>query len=246
MSDIIKTEAVVLSKLNYGDTSSIVTLYTESDGKLSAIIKGGRGPKSKSGKIIDPLNHLQIIFYNKNTRDVQILSEANLISHFVNIKEDLEATKYGFAIIELIKNLTAEHEANPKLFRGLIKILNLINEKAEAPGFLYGRFLLFFLSELGYELSIDKCAICNKDVVANNTLGFDFNTGFVCSDCFVSHSGLENVSAELYELIFCLKTNRLTEKFSVDLIDKFNLLLDRYLKFHISDFKGIQSLQIFK
>ncbi len=246
MSDIIKTEAVVLSKLNYGDTSSIVTLYTESDGKLSAIIKGGRGPKSKSGKIIDPLNHLQVIFYKKNTRDVQILSDANLISHFVNIKEDLDATKYSFAIIELVKNLTVENEANVKLFKGLIKILNMINDKKEASAFLYGRFLLFFLSELGFELSIDKCAICSKDVVANNTLGFDFNTGFVCSDCFVSHSGLENVSAELYELIFCLKTNRLAEKFSVDLMDKFNLLLERYLKFHVSDFKGIQSFQIFK
>ncbi len=246
MSDIIKTEAVVLSKLNYGDTSSIVALYTESNGKLSAIIKGGRGPKSKNGKIIDPLNHLQVIFYNKNTRDVQILSDANLISHFANIKEDLDATKYGFAIIELVKNLTVEHEANAKLFKGLIKILNMINDKKEASAFLYGRFLLFFLSELGYELSINKCAICGNDVVANKSLGFDFNTGFVCSDCFESHSSLENVSAELFELIFCLKTNRLSEKFSVDLIDRFNLLLERYLKFHISDFKGIQSLQIFK
>ncbi len=106
MSDIIKTEAVVLSKINYGDTSSIVSLYTESDGKLSAIVKGGRGPKSKIGKIIDPLNHLQVIIYKKTTRDVQILSDANLISHFVNIKEDLDATKYSFAIIELVKNLT--------------------------------------------------------------------------------------------------------------------------------------------
>ena len=246
MSDIVKTEAVVLSKLNYGDTSSIVSLYTQSDGKISAIIKGGRGPKSKNGKIIDPLNHLQVIIYKKVSRDIQILSDANLISYFVNIKEDLDATKFGFAIIEIVKNLTIEHEANSKLFKGLIKILNMINDKNEAPGFLYGRFLLFFLSKLGYELSIDKCTICRNKVIANKSLGFDYNTGFVCSDCFESHSGLENVSAELFELIFCLKTNRKSEKFSVDLIDKFNLLLERYLKFHISDFKGIQSLQIFK
>jgi len=246
MSDIIKTEAVVLSKLNYGDTSSIVTLYTESDGKLSAIIKGGRGPKSKSGKIIDPLNHLQVIIYKKTTRDIQILSDANLISHFVNIKEDLDATKYSFAIIELVKNLTVENEVNPKLFKGLIKILNMINDKIEAPEFLFGRFLLFFLSELGYELSIDKCAVCGNNVIVNKCLGFDFNTGFVCSDCFESHSGLERVSMELYQLIFCLKTNRKSEIINADLMDKFNLLIERYLKFHVSDFKGIQSLQVYK
>lgn len=246
MSDIIKTEAVVLSKLNYGDTSSIVSLYTETDGKISAMIKGGRSPKSKIGKIIDPLNHLQVIIYKKNTRDVQILSDANLVSHFVNLKEDLEATKYSFAIIELVKNLAAEHEANQKLFKGLIKILNMINDKKENPAFLFGRFLLFFLSELGYELSIDKCTICGNDLTANKSLGIDFNTGLICSNCFESHSGLETISAELFELIFCLKTNRLAEKFNANLMDKFNLLMERYLKFHISDFKGIQSFQIYK
>lgn len=246
MSEIIKTEAVVLSKLNYGDTSSIVTLYSESNGKISVIIKGGRSPKSKTGKIIDPLNHLEIIFYNKNIRDVQILSDAILISHFINIKEDLDSTKYSFAIIELVKNLTVEHEANAKLFKGLIKILNMIDQKKEHPAFLYGRFLIFFLSELGYELSIDSCTICRNKVVAKKYLGFDLQSGFVCSDCFESHSGLESVSAELFELICCLKNNTSSEKFSVDLIDKFNLILESYLKYHISDFKGINSLQIFK
>lgn len=246
MSEIIKTEAVVLSKINYGDTSSIITLYSESNGKISVIIKGGRSPKSKTGKIIDPLNHLEIIFYNKNIRDVQILSDANLIYHFLNIKEDLDSTKYSFAIIELVKNLTVEHEANAKLFKGLIKILNMIDQKKEHPAFLYGRFLIFFLSELGYELSIDTCTICRNKVVAKKYLGFDLQSGFVCSDCFESHSGLESVSAELFELIYCLKNNISPEKFSVDLIDKFNLLLERYLKYHISDFKGINSLQIFK
>ena len=246
MSEIVKTEAVVLSKINYGDTSSIVSLYTESDGKISAIVKGGRSPKSKLGKIIEPLNHLQIIIYKKNTRDVQLLSSADLISHFINIKEDLDATKYSFAIIELVKNLTSEHESNLKLFKGLIKILNMINEKKEAPAFLYGRFLLFFLSELGYEITVEKCSICKGEIESSKTLGFDFESGFVCSDCFESHSGLENISAELFELIFCLKTNKKSKKFSVDLMDKFNLLLERYLKFHVSDFKGIQSFQIFK
>ena len=246
MSDIIKTEAVVLSKINYGDTSSIVSLYTKSDGKLSAIVKGGRGPKSKIGKIIDPLNYLQVIIYKKTTRDVQILSDANIISHFVNIKENLDATRYSFAIIELIKNLTSEHEANTKVFNGLIKILNMIDQKKELPAYLYGRFLLFFLSELGYEISVDKCSSCGNKMFTDKMVGFNFESGFVCSDCFESHSGFENISAELFELIVCLKTNKIAEKFSIGLMDKFNLLLERYLKFHISDFKGIQSLQIYK
>ncbi|HMN49324.1 MAG TPA: DNA repair protein RecO [Ignavibacteriaceae bacterium] len=246
MSDIIKTEAVVLSKINYGDTSSIISLYSKSDGKISAIVKGGRGPKSKIGKMIDPLNYLQIIIYKKNTREVQILSNADLISHFPKIKEDLESTKYAFAIIELIKNLTVENESNHKLFKGLIKILNLIEEKKEQPAVLFDRFFLFFLSELGYDLAIDKCGICGKQNSSNSQLGFDLELGFVCQDCLISHIGLENISAELFNYLFCLKFNKKIEKVEVENIEKLNQLLERYLKFHIPDFKGIQSLQIFK
>ena len=41
MSEIVKTEAVVLSKINYGDTSSIVSLYTEKEGKIHIAFPGG-------------------------------------------------------------------------------------------------------------------------------------------------------------------------------------------------------------
>lgn len=244
MSDIIKTEAVVLSKINYGDSSSIVSLYSETDGKFSAIIKGGRTPKSKIGKVVDPLNHIQIIFYKKNTREVQILTSADLISHFGTIKQNLEALKYSLAILELIKNLTLEDEPNKKLYKGLIKILNHFENEKENPAVLFGRFLLFFISELGYDLAISKCAICGKDNKPNGNLGFDLKIGFVCNECLQSHSGLEYISAELFNYLFCLKTNKSILFLSDDLLKKFNQLIEKYLKHHISDFKGIQSLKI--
>ncbi|MFZ2863120.1 MAG: hypothetical protein WA440_00105, partial [Ignavibacteriaceae bacterium] len=60
------------------------------------------------------------------------------------------------------------------------------------------------------------------------------------------HSGVEVISAELFDLIFCLKTNRLVEEFKVELMDKFVFLMEQYLKFHITGFKGIQSFRIYK
>jgi len=246
MSDLVKTEAIVLSKINYGDTSSIVSFYTESEGKLSAIAKGSRSPKSKIGKILDPLNHLQIIIYKKNTRDVQILSGADLISHFTKIKEELIATKFAFAVIELIKNLTADDEENKKLFKGIIKILNLLEDKTEHPSVLFTRFFLFLIAELGYDLTIDKCGICSKQITSNSTIGFNQERGFVCVDCFRSQIGLEIISTELFNYVICLKTNRKISEMNLELIEKLNILLESYLKIHIPDFKGIQSFQIYR
>lgn len=246
MSEIIKTEAVVLSKLNYGDTSSIVNLYTESDGKITAILKGGRSPKSKIGKIVDPLNYIQIIVYKKSTREIQILSNADLISYFPGIKEDLDSTKYSFAIIELVNNLTLEGEHNKKLFKGLIKILNLIEQQSEQPSILFGRFFIFFLSELGYELAIDQCEICGKKISSNSGVGFNSDLGFVCSDCYKSHTEMEGISAELFNYLFCLKFNKKIIDYNQKTIEDLILFLERYLKIHVQDFRGLKSLQIYR
>jgi len=49
MSQIIKTEGIVLSKIDYSDSSKIVSIYSEEFGKTSAIVKGGRGKIQKLG-----------------------------------------------------------------------------------------------------------------------------------------------------------------------------------------------------
>jgi DNA repair protein RecO (recombination protein O) len=217
MSKIIKTEAVVLSKLNYGDSSSIVTLFTKEYGKLSAMLKGGRNPKSKLSLIVDPINYLEVIFYNNPSRDLQILSSADIKAHFPKIKDDLDKLKYAHSVIELVKNLSVEHEVNKKLFSGIIRILELMGEGKENPAVTFGRFFLFFLKELGYE--------------------FQLKTNY-----------LENITMnpELFHYFNCLKKNESPGVVNPAIINGAVTFLENYLKYHVSDFKGLQSLQMFK
>lgn len=244
MSEIIKTEAIVLSKLNYGDSSLIVSAYTELHGKMSIIIKGARNPRGKFGMIADPLNHVQMVVYKKDTRELQLLSSVDIISHHPRIKENLDKTQYALAIMELIKRLTVENETNKKLFKGLVKILSLIESGKEHPGILFGRFYLFMLSEMGYALQVNKCGIC-KGEIGKKSGGFSFETGFVCVNCFEGHPGLNFASAELLYYFFCLINNVSVINISIDLIKQANIFLDRYTKHHIPDFSGIQSLNFY-
>ena len=246
MSAIIKTEAVVLTKMDYGDTSKIVSLYSKDFGKFSAIIKGARSPKSKIGMAVDPLNHIQVVFYKKDTRELQIISSADLINHFTAIKEDLDKLKYSQAILELLKNLTVEHEVNERLFKGVIRILTLINSNSELPVILFGRFFIFFLSELGYELQLEKCSVCGRTNLENMELSHNFELGILCCDCRQSHIEFFSIKPELFSCLCCLKNNKKIELTNMAAAEKAITFLERYLKFHIPDFKGIQSFQIFK
>jgi len=246
MSEIIKTGAVVLSKLDYGDSSVIVSLYTNENGKLSAILKGGRNPKSKLSLIVDPLNYLEVILYNKTSRDVQILTEADIKGHFPSIKSDLEKLKYAHSVMELIKNLTVDHEVNHKLFHGIVRILELIEEEKEPPSLSFGRFFLFFLREMGYELQFSICERCGKSTLKNQELSYNFEIGILCNECRINYTENFRINAELFNYLICLKTNKNPGVVDLHLMDSAITFMEKYLKYHVSDFKGINSLKMFK
>jgi DNA repair protein RecO (recombination protein O) len=246
VSEIIKTEAFVLSKLEFGDTSSIVSLFTRSSGKLSAIIKGGRSPKSKIGHIADPLNHLQVILYKKDTREIQILSSADIISHYSKIKNDIEKLKYSYAILELVKKLTPENEVNERLFNGLIRIFYLFESSEEHPKVLFGRFFMFFLAELGYELQIEKCASCGKSNLTDADLSYNFELGILCGNCGKNYIESFQIFSELFSYLQCLKRNKEIKNINKIVSDKAIAFMELYLRYHVADFKGIKSFQLFK
>ena len=242
MSEIVKTEAVVLRKLNYGDTSSIISLYTSGFGKISAIIKGGRNPKSKMGMIADPPNHLEVILYKKDTREIQFLSGAEIIAHFHHLKENLNTLKFAHAVIEMVQKLTPDDEQNKRIFNGLIRILSLFNSSDEKPEIIFGRFTLFFIDELGYSINLDKCSICESTDLNDKVLGYNLERGLLCENCKREHVDNFKIDMELFNYLICLKSNKrieIRESTIKTAIDFFEL----YIKYHIPDFKGLQSLK---
>jgi DNA repair protein RecO (recombination protein O) len=245
MSQIIKTEAVVLSKINYGETSFVVSLFTESEGKISAIAKGARSPKSRHGKIIDPLNHLLVVFYKKESREMQLISGAEIMDHFPAVKADLEKLKYAYAIIELVKNLLAEHEVNKKLFKGTIRILSRLNTSKERPEMSFGRFFIFILKEIGYEIQIEKCAICSKEKPDTADFYFQFEKGLICGNCKEQTVDIYRIDLELLRYFQCLKNNMSADNFNNSEPERAIALMEKFVKYHVQGFKGIQSLVSF-
>jgi DNA repair protein RecO (recombination protein O) len=244
MSEIIKTEAVVLNKLNYGDTSIIASLLTEDLGKISVIVKGARSPKSKYGRIVDLINHLSVIFYKKDSREIQLLSGADIIDHYPEIKNDLNKLKYAYSIAELIKNLLAEHEVNKRIFKGVVKILNRLNSGIELPEVTFGRFFIFFLKEIGYELQTESCAICGKKDLADDCF-YNFDKGLICGECKKSAVDNYEVNLELLRYLNGLKHDETISHYDNLIFHKAIIFIENHLKYHVPDFKGISSLKLF-
>jgi DNA repair protein RecO (recombination protein O) len=245
MPEIIKTDSIVLSKMDYGDSSKIVSLYTKEYGKISAIIKGARRSKSKIGRIVDILNYIQVVIYNKDSREIQLITQADLISYFPQIKNDLVKFKYASIILELIQSLTPVGESNEKIFRGVVKILNLIENSNGQSGVLLLKFILFFIKEIGFELQLGKCSCCGKDLSSYRNYYYNFEKGIMCEDCSKDHLTAFTFSQELFNLLLCLRNRKIEAVFNEKLFDNALIFLEKYIKYHIPEFKGISSIHIY-
>ncbi len=125
---IVKSEAIVLKSIKYGDTSKIITLFTKDFGKISVIAKGSRKPKNKFGSSLNPLSYINVNFYFKQNRDLQILNNSEIIKNFANIDTNYNSLVATLTLAEFINYITETNEINIEIFNLLLKSIKIIND----------------------------------------------------------------------------------------------------------------------
>ncbi|RMH74728.1 MAG: DNA repair protein RecO, partial [Calditrichaeota bacterium] len=184
MSQLIKTEALVVHSLRWSESSKIVHLFTAEQGYLKVIAKGALRPKSPFRGVLEPLNHVEVIIAERSTRKLQILTGATLLNAFLHIREDLKKTAIGFAVLEALQQLFSVHEPVEPFFAYIIELLTALEGATEerVQPYLW-HFLLHTSETLGFGWSLDTCLRCGKPP-AQFPLQLDSrNGGVVCGSC---------------------------------------------------------------
>ena len=245
MSSIIKTEAVVIKKLNHGDSSKIITIYSVNYGKMSVIAKGIKSPKSKLNARLELFNIVETVIYNKESREIQLISSAEIVKAHNTLVENLDYYQYAMAVLELYNSLLHDHEKNERLYNGLTRILSLLNSKGNKTQELFLRFFLFFTTEIGYGLQIDKCAHCGKFLMNSNGVFYSYTEGIMCNECAEGHLINFEFSKELFNLIICLSSKNNLCNYTKQDLDFLAMFLERHIAYHNDNFRGLKSLKIF-
>lgn len=157
--EIIRTEAVVLRSLDYGETSQIVTLLTREKGKIGVMAKGARRTKSSFGATLQPMAYTQVVFYHKPTRDLQILSESSHVESFHQLRRTLNTITIGLQIVELIDALLEEEDPQPEVFDLTVQALSRLNHTEERAANLWPYVQLRLATLLGIAPSIDRANV---------------------------------------------------------------------------------------
>ena len=181
-----KSLAIVLRVTEYSETSCIVNLLTREFGRIGAIAKGARRPKSPFSAAIDVLAVCQIVFINKPTA-LSILTEAKLERRFRAGETNLKRLYAGYYVIELIRTLTDEGYPTPELFDLTREMLVQPDEGVFSENEMNHQLLLFELSlldSLGQLPMLTRCVSCGREKTMLSEVNFGLNAGGVlCQTC---------------------------------------------------------------
>ena len=255
MSEIIKTEAVVLKSIKYGETSKIVTFYTRELGKLTGIIKGARRPKNAAVPPLQPMSHVSLVVYWKQGRDVQTVSQCDLLSSFRHIPESLEKLAIGMSMIELVDRVEHGQEQNVRLFCALVDLLAVLNDATKNLENVLYKFEVYLADVLGFRCSFTNCVSCHRKVPDERdhkqTVDYHLEKGGpLCGTC----AGLEGQKTKLSKQAFRILAHISSES---DLDRLLNLavgpklhsqiegFLWSYLKVHVPGIRPLRSREVF-
>jgi DNA repair protein RecO (recombination protein O) len=181
---IVKTKAIVLRTYKMGETSKLVTLYTADFGKIKVTAKGARKPKSKFVGALELMTMIHAVCYMRDERDLQTLSDCDLVRLFPALRHDLRRMAYGSAACELVERLTIENEPNQRLFRYLEGVLQALEEvDLDQAETLFWYFQLRLADAMGYRPELHACATCRQPL-QGDWLGFSPAAGgALCAAC---------------------------------------------------------------
>lgn len=180
---VVRTAAVLLRRIPFGETSWIVHALTESEGMLGMLARGARRKGSPLASAVEPLTLSELVVSVRPGRELQNLMQASPLDSHPNLALDLERQTTAQACAEATVRFLRESGAAPGVFHLLRDCLADLDARGSATAPVLWRFLEGFADELGWALALDHCAQCgSEEVGASLTISAEAG-GFLCSDC---------------------------------------------------------------
>jgi DNA repair protein RecO (recombination protein O) len=192
----VRTEAVVLRSIRYGEADRILHLYTPGRGRVGAIAKGVRRARSRFGGRLEPFFRLNLILHEGRS-DLLTVTSAETVAAHPRLREDGACLDSAARASEAVARLFETGEPHPDVFNLLCNELALLD--ADASQATHANQLAFRLKLLlaaGLAPQLSSCASCGE---ADHLTGFSGAAGgVVCSACEASSFALD---AEAHEFM---------------------------------------------
>jgi len=205
-----ETEAIILNTFPLGEADRLVSFLGRSSGRMRGVAAGARRLKNRYGSTLEILSHAQLWYFERETRDLVRIQQAELLESFHKAQSDYGLST-GLALIsEVAEQVLPEHEVSEAMFRLILLTAREIERRADwTLPLSYFAFWTVRLS--GWLPRFDACTTCGKPFGKLPAYQAATHAGLLGGEH--RRSGMQPVSFEAREL---------AERFTGERLDRFD------------------------
>jgi DNA repair protein RecO (recombination protein O) len=186
-----RVEAIILRHSNWGEADRLLVMFTLDMGKLRAIAKGVRKPRSRKAGHLEPFTRVSLLL--ARGRDMMIVTQAETIAAQTPLREDLLLSTYAAYVVELLDRFTYEEGENRALYRLLNDTLTRLSS-SDTPDLAVRYYEVRLLDLVGFRPQLFTCVVCGEQIRPENQYFSAELGGVLCPTCGKRTPGVRPVS----------------------------------------------------
>jgi DNA repair protein RecO (recombination protein O) len=162
MPGSFKTEAIVLRSIRYGEADRILHLYSRERGRIGAVAKGVRRPKSRFGGRLEPLFRVSLVLH-EGRGELHTVTAVQTVHAHAALRESRASLARAVEACEAVLRLFDSAEANVPAYNLLCHELALLDSSPAAATRAQAlAFRLKLLLAAGFVPELSSCASCGE------------------------------------------------------------------------------------
>lgn len=243
---ILRSEAFVLKRGDFRETSLIARFYTRDYGKVSGLLKGIRGEPQKFASTVEPFSLNEIIFYEKRASDLHLVSQCDLRDSFEGVRRNIFKVAIASLMMEFLDAIMQPQDPNAEIFELTLDCLRELVVNA-APEKILTIFKIKILALSGFKPNFDSCVSCGSKVSGVSKFSLSLG-GLLCQGCFRKDLRARSIFRGTVASIVHIEKNDFRNTLNLGLNPQIKkeleMVLNSFLGFHLErEFKAERVLQ---
>ena len=229
----LKTRGIVIKEVATGEADKIITLFSRNRGRISALAKGGKRPKSKLSAGSQLMCYGEYVLYS--AKDMYSINSCEVLEPFYEIRNDMVKLTYAAHFMDIMQEIIQENQSSPKLLQLLLNSLHMLAKTEKLPELVSRVFEFRTLSIAGYAPHVRNCMLCGLE--QEKTYAFSFSKcGFICDskkcsteDCFALELS-PGAAKALQHIIYARAEELFRFGLSPEALEELSRVSKRYLR----------------
>ena len=190
------TSALLLRRVEYAEADLVLSLFTESLGRISALARGARKSQRRFGGALEPMHTLAVRLDERSSAELLTLREAAIESPRRYLVGDLDRMTLAGRALGWLRSAAPPRTAEPEVWKVTIDLLDRLDDASDPrpPRLHLAEAGLRLLAAFGWGMDFERCIRCGKACEPERPALLDpARGGLICRSCGGARLRLEGV-----------------------------------------------------